>query len=101
MIGGTFEVDIVNAALLELVSHTIHIRGAEFDTGRLTRMIDLILDEYASQRPGRDTILQHFLEAMLIEALRWPCLSSQFVRPGLIAGLRDAAHFAKFACNAL
>jgi AraC-like DNA-binding protein len=89
MIGGTFEVDLVNAALLELVSQTIHVRAAEFDTSRLTRMIDLILDEYASQRPGRDTILQHFVEAMLVEALRWPCLSSQFVPPGLIAGLRD------------
>ena len=91
MIGGTFEVDQANAALLELVSQTIHVRAAEFDTGRLTRMIDLILDEHASQRPGRDTILQHLLEAMLVEALRWPCLSTQLVPPGLIAGLRDAA----------
>jgi AraC-like DNA-binding protein len=90
MIGGTFEVDLVNAALLELVSQTIQFRAAEFDTSRLTRMIDLILDEYASQRSGRDTILQHFLEAMLVEALRWPCLSSQLVPPGLVAGLRDA-----------
>jgi AraC-like DNA-binding protein len=91
MIGGTFEVDLANAALLELVSQTIHVRAAEFDTGRLTRMIDLILDEYGSQRPGRDTILQHLLEAMLVEALRWPFLSTQLVSPGLIAGLRDAA----------
>jgi transcriptional regulator GlxA family with amidase domain len=91
MIGGTFEVDLVNAALLELVSQTIHVRAAEFDTGRLTRMIDLILDEYGCQRPGRDTILQHLLEAMLVEALRWPSLSKQLLPPGLIAGLRDAA----------
>lgn len=89
MIGGTFEVDVVNAALLELVSQPIHVRAAEFDTGRLTRMIDLILDEYGSQRPGRDTILQHLLEAMLVEALRWPSQSTHLVSRGLIAGLRD------------
>lgn len=91
MIGGTFEVDTANAALLDLVSQTIHVRAAEFDTSRLTRVVDLILDEYASQRPGRETILQHFLEAMLVEALRWPCLGSRSVPPGIIAGLRDAA----------
>ncbi|MBS1873919.1 MAG: AraC family transcriptional regulator [Acidobacteria bacterium] len=91
MIGGTFEVDHVNAALLELMAQPIHVRAAEFDTSRLTRMIGLILDEYGSQRPGRETILQHFLEAMLVEALRWPCLTRQSASPGLIAGLRDAA----------
>lgn len=89
MIGGTFEIDLVNAALLQLVSQTIHIRAAEFDTGRLTNILTLILDEYGSARPGRETILQHFLEAMLVEALRWPCLSNASVPPGIIAGLRD------------
>lgn len=91
MIGGTFEIDLVNASLLELVSQTIHIRAAEFDTGRLTQVITLILDEYGSARPGRETILQHFLEAMLVEALRWPCLSNEALQPGIIAGLRDPA----------
>ena len=91
MIGGTFEVDSGNAALLGLVAHSIHIRAGEFDTTRLARITSLILDEYASRRPGRDTILQHFLEAMLVEALRWPCLTTHSVPPGLVAGLRDAA----------
>jgi AraC-like DNA-binding protein len=90
MIGGTFQVELVNAPLLELMSQTIHIRSAEFDTSRLTRIIDLILDEYASDRPGRETIIQRFLEAMLVEALRWPSLSREALPPGLIAGLRDA-----------
>lgn len=89
MIGGTFEVDAVNAALLQLVSQPIHVQAAEFDTSRLARIMELLLDEYASQRPGRETILQHFLEAMLVEALRWPCVSRQGVSPGLIAGLQD------------
>ena len=90
MIGGTFAIDPANAALLELVPATIHLRAAEFDTSRLSRIIDLILDEYGTQRPGRDMILERFLEALLVEALRWPCLNSQFVSPGLVAGLRDA-----------
>ena len=90
MIGGTFEIELVNAALLELMSQKIHIRAAEFDTSRLTRIIDLIMDEYAAERPGRDAILQRFLEAMLVEALRWPSLSQESLPTGLIAGLRDA-----------
>jgi AraC-like DNA-binding protein len=90
MIGGTFQIELVNAALLELMSQKIHIRAAEFDTSRLTRIIDLIMDEYATERPGRDVILQHFLEAMLVEALRWPSLDHGTLPPGLIAGLRDA-----------
>jgi len=90
MIGGMFEIELVNAALLELMSQKIHIRAAEFDTSRLTRIIDLIMDEYAAERPGRDAILQRFLEAMLVEALRWPSLSQESLPTGLIAGLRDA-----------
>ncbi len=91
MIGGTFAVDQMNASLLELLSQPIHIRAAEFDTSRLKGIVGLMLDEYASDRPGRDTILQHFLEAMLVEALRWPCLSGQPAPAGLIAGLRDTS----------
>jgi AraC-like DNA-binding protein len=90
MIGGTFQIELVNAGLLELMSQKIHIRAAEFDTSRLTRIIDLIMDEYATERPGRDAILQRFLEAMLVEALRWPSLGHESLPPGLIAGLRDA-----------
>ena len=89
-IGGTFEIESVNAGLLQLMLQKIHIRASEFDTSRLTRMIDLIMDEYAAQRPGREAILERFLEAMLVEALRWPALSNDSLAPGLIRGLRDA-----------
>jgi len=90
MIGGTFEIEPANAALLGLMSQTIHLRAAEFDTSRLGRIIELIMDEYAAERPGRDAILQRFLEALLVEALRWPGLGQARLSPGLIAGLRDA-----------
>jgi AraC-like DNA-binding protein len=90
IIGGTFQIDSVNAGLLELMSQRIHIRAAEFDTSRLARIVDLIMDEYAAARPGRDAILQRFLEAMLVEALRWPSFGHESLPSGLIAGLRDA-----------
>ena len=89
MIGGTFQIDRVNASLLELISQPIHLRKAEFDTSRLGSIVELIMEEYAAQRPGRDAILQRFLEALLVEALRWPGLGQARLSPGLIAGLRD------------
>ncbi len=91
MIGGTFEIEAVNASLLELMPRKIHIRAAEFDTGRMAHIIDLILDEYTAERPGRNTILEHFLEILLVEALRWPGFRSEKLPPGLMAGLRDTA----------
>jgi AraC-like DNA-binding protein len=91
MIGGTFRIELVNAGLLGLLSQRIHIRSTQGDTSRLARIIDLIMDEYAADRPGRDTILERFLEAMLVESLRWPGSSHESVPAGLIAGLRDAS----------
>src|SRR6476646_5856115 len=90
MIGGTFLVEAVNAALLGLLAERIHVRSAESDTSRLTRIIDLIMDEYAAERPGRDTILERFLEVMLVESLRRPGSGHESVPAGLIAGLQDA-----------
>jgi AraC-like DNA-binding protein len=91
MIGGTFQIELTNAALLGLVFEKIHIRSAECDTSRLTRIIDLIMDEYAAERPGRDMILDRFLEVMLVESLRWRSLSPESVPAGLLAGMRNAS----------
>lgn len=91
MIGGTFQIELANAALLGLVLEKIHIRSAECDTSRLTRLIDLIMDEYAAERPGRDMILDRFLEVMLVESLRWRSLSPESLPAGLLAGMRDAS----------
>ena len=75
MLGGTFQIERVNAALLGLLPETIHIRSAECDTSRLARILDLIMDEFADERPGRDMILERFLEVMLVESLRWRSIS--------------------------
>ena len=91
MIGGTFQIELVNAALLGLLSQRIHVRSTQGDTSRLARIIDLIMEEYAADRPGREMVLERFLEAMLVESLRSPSSSQESAPAGLIAGLRDAS----------
>ena len=91
MFGGTFQIERANAALLGLLPDAIHVRSAEHDTGRLARIIDLIMDEYAAERPGRDMILERFLEVVLVEALRGDGFRNESSVPaGLFPGMRDA-----------
>jgi hypothetical protein len=91
MIGGTFKLESVDAVLLDLVFERVHIRAAECDTGRLRGLLDLILDEYAAERPGRDMILERLLEVLLVESLRWRSLQQDALPQGLLAGLRDSS----------
>lgn len=92
MLGGTFKLHPVNAPLLAaLLPAMVHIRSAESDTGRLTRLIDIIMEESAADRPGRDTILERHLEVMLVECLRWPGIAHESLPAGLLAGMRDPA----------
>jgi AraC-like DNA-binding protein len=90
MLVGTFQIERVNAALLELLPETIHIRAAESDTSRLARIIDLIMEEYAAERSGREMILVRLVEVMLVESLRWSSIGDEPVSVGLLAGMRDA-----------
>lgn len=92
MLGGSFQIDKVNAPLLlALLPRMIHIRAAEADTGRLARIIDLIMEECAADGPGREMILERLLEIMLVEGLRWPGISQNTLPAGLLSGLRDPA----------
>lgn len=90
MLGGTFQIERVNAALLDLLPEAIHIRAAESDTSRLARIIDLILEEYTAERSGREMILERLVEVMLVESLRWRSIGDESVPAGLLAGMRDA-----------
>jgi AraC-like DNA-binding protein len=90
MLGGTFRIEQVNAPLFELLPEAIHIRAAHADTSRLARIIDLIMEEYAAERSGRDMILERLVEVLLVEALRWRSISDDSVPAGLLAGMRDA-----------
>lgn len=92
MLGGTFRLDPVHAPLLvALLPRVIHIRAADGDTGRLARIIDLITEECAAERPGRDMILERILEVLLVECLRWPGIGRDGLPAGLLAGLREPA----------
>lgn len=92
MLGGTFAIERVNAPLLlALLPALIHIRAAEGATTRLSRVIDLIRDECATDRPGGATILDRLLDVMLIEVLRRGAVDGGALPTGLLAGLHDPA----------
>ncbi|MBC9030878.1 AraC family transcriptional regulator [Sphingomonas sp. JC676] len=92
MLGGAFRVEPFNGPLLvALLPGVIHVRAADGDTGRLSRIIDLIADESAADRPGREMILERLLEVMLVECLRWRGIGGGVLPPGLLSGMRDPA----------
>jgi len=73
-----------NAALLSsLLPGLVVVRGEH----RLAMLMQLLGDEAVSRRPGRDVVLQHLLEVLLIEALRSTADLSD--SPGLLRGLSD------------
>jgi len=92
MLGGSFQLDAVNASLLlPLLPDLIHIRADAGGTGRLGSIIDLIVDEYDGEGPGREMVLERLLEVMLVECLRWRGMSDDGVPAGLLSGMRDPA----------
>ena len=89
-LGGTFRIEKANASLLlALLPEVIHIPALEMPTGRLGRVIRLIMDECASDDPGKEMILQRLLEVLLMEALRWRRIESDVVPTGLLDAMRD------------
>jgi AraC-like DNA-binding protein len=92
MLGGAFQIEAVNASLLlGLLPGIIHIRAADGDTGRLTSMIGLLMDECTTDRPGRDMVIERLLELLLVECLRWRGIGGGALSSGLLAGMRDPA----------
>jgi len=71
------------ALLVSLLPRLIHVR----DEARLTTLVRLAADESRASRPGRDVILGHLLEVLLIEALR--SVPDTAASPGLLRGLAD------------
>ncbi|MFH0296817.1 AraC family transcriptional regulator [Bradyrhizobium sp. 31Argb] len=89
-LGGTFRIEQVNAPLLlALLPGFIHIPASEGRTGRLGRVIELVVDECASDDPGKEMILQRLLEVLLVEALRWRRIDPDAVATGVLDGMRD------------
>lgn len=90
-LGGTFRIESVNAQLLlALLPRMIHIPASEGRADRLGRIIALIMEECASEEPGKEMILQRSLEVLLVEALRWRGIAAPSdIQAGLLNGLRD------------
>lgn len=90
MLGGSFHIDGVNAALLiSMLPDLIHIRSSETATGRLSTLVALLVDECDAGRPGGNALVQRLLDIMLIEALRHDTPAAGGFQQGLLAGLRD------------
>ena len=72
-----------SALLMSLLPEMIVVRGER----RLTMLVELLNAETRSGRPGRDVVLEHLLQVLLIEAFRTSKVSSP--APGLLRGLSD------------
>jgi AraC-like DNA-binding protein len=83
-LGGWFEFGAPDAGLLvSLLPGLVHVRGAE----RLGRLVQLLREETADARPGRELMQARLVDALLIEALR--STSGGDAPPGLLRGLAD------------
>jgi AraC-like DNA-binding protein len=71
------------ALLVSLLPQLVHVRGER----RLATIVQLVGDESRARRPGREVILSHLLEVLLIEALR--STADAAAPPGLLRGLAD------------
>jgi AraC-like DNA-binding protein len=85
LLGGYFVFDSPDAALLvSLLPALIHVRGIE----RLSLLVKLVAEESSELRSGRDLVLTHLVELLLIEALR--STPGENSPPGLLRGLADS-----------
>ena len=83
--GGYFLFDSPDADLIvSLLPSMIHIHGDE----RLATLVRLFGEEASAQRPGREFVLAHLVELLLVESLR--ASSRKDTPPGLLRGLADA-----------
>jgi len=85
LLGGYFEFEADDAGLLvSLLPAQIHVRGVT----RLATLVQLLCEEAAAQRPGRELVLMRIVEVLLVEALR--LTQTPEAAPGLLRGLGDA-----------
>jgi AraC-like DNA-binding protein len=85
LLGGYFAFDSPDAGLLvSLLPALVHVRGVE----RLSVLVRLVGEESSQRRSGRDLVLTHLVELLLIEALR--STPGENAPPGLLRGLADA-----------
>jgi AraC-like DNA-binding protein len=85
LLGGYFVFGSPDAALLvSLLPALMHVRGVE----HLQALVQLVSQESAAHRPGRELVLARLVELLLIEALR-SSSTGDGAPPGLLRGLAD------------
>ena len=88
------------ALLVSLLPQLVHVRGEH----RLATLVQLVMDESRARRPGREVILAHLMEVLLIEALRSTAEKNadngkeNLAAPGLLRGLADDRLAAALRC---
>ncbi len=84
ILGGYFVFDSADSSLLvSLLPKQIHVRGV----ARLSTLVELLIEEAAQERAGRDLVLTRLVEILLIEALR--LTQAPDAPAGLLRGLAD------------
>jgi AraC-like DNA-binding protein len=85
LLGGYFVFDGDDAGLIaSLLPGQVHVRGVP----RLSALVELLIEEAAQERSGRELVLTRLVEILLVEALR---LAPAADTPaGLLRGLSDA-----------
>ena len=92
MLGGAFRLDPLNASLvLALLPEMVHIRESNGGMTQLAQIVDLITDECSADRPGKEMVLQRFLDVMLVECLRRPGIAQGELPAGLLSGMQDTS----------
>lgn len=83
-LGGAFMFDRADPGLLvSLLPRVVHVQGS----ARLAQLVQMVGDEYESQKPGCEYMLSRLVGMLLIEAMR--STASGSAPPGLLRGLGD------------
>lgn len=83
-LGGAFMFDRADPGLLvSLLPRVVHVQGS----ARLAQLVQMVGDEYESQKPGSEYMLSRLVGMLLIEAMR--STASGSAPPGLLRGLGD------------
>lgn len=87
--GGLIVCDPANADMLTgLLPPLVHLKAGEAAGGRLRLLVEMVREEAAAARPGRDAVLARLIEVMLIETLRREA-ETPLPAAGVLAGLAD------------
>jgi AraC-like DNA-binding protein len=90
IIGGYFDFDGTNAALLpQLLPSVVVVRSGEETGWRLRSVLQLISDEVMTERKGRHLVLSRLLDILLVESLRLRTDEVAATTAGMLAGLAD------------